>query len=185
MKARFSLSIRLVVALLLFHVHLLCANAAELKVLSSAAFADAFQELAPAFENSTGHRLTITYDSASALMRRIDAGENFDAVILTSSAINDLVKSGRVIAPTRAEVARAEGGAPVRRGASKLEIGSSEALKFTSFTAAIGTRAFHHRQAVAVDAAKSLIRFLAGPSAATVFTRKGMQPTTTPQFAGL
>ena len=54
------------------------ANAAEVKLLSAAVMKPALTELTGEFERTTGHKLTISYDSAGQVTRRIQAGEIAD-----------------------------------------------------------------------------------------------------------
>src|SRR2546428_10501794 len=49
-------------------------RAAEIKVLASNGVREALNELAPAFERETGHKLVIGLGLAAALKRKIDAG---------------------------------------------------------------------------------------------------------------
>jgi molybdate transport system substrate-binding protein len=106
--------------------------AAELKILSTAnaAIRGALTELAPRFEKSTGHRITVEYASALPLKRRIDAGGTFD-VVIAPALVDDLIKQGKVAAPTRATLARTGLGVGVPKGAPKPDIGSVEAFRRT------------------------------------------------------
>jgi len=50
-------------------------SAAEIKVLASNGVKEALNELAPAFERETRHKLVISFGLAAALKRQIEAGE--------------------------------------------------------------------------------------------------------------
>jgi len=110
--------------------------AADLKILSTAnaAIRGALTELAPQFEKSTGHRISVEYASALPLKRRIDAGETFD-VVIAPNLVDALVEQGKVAAPTRATLARSGLGVGVPKGAPKPEIGSADALQRTLLNA--------------------------------------------------
>src|SRR6266704_5422027 len=71
-------------------------SAAEIKVLASNGVKEALNELAPAFERATGHKLVVGFGLAAALKRQIEAGEAFDLAILPAAAIDDLIKQGKV-----------------------------------------------------------------------------------------
>jgi molybdate transport system substrate-binding protein len=129
MGRRFKSLTQLIVALLLLHVQPTLANAQELKVLCSVAFKDVLQEVAPLFELATGHRLAANYDLANRLMKRVELGEHFDVVILTSNAADDLTKSGKLIAASRRQIASVGIGVAVRKGAHKPDIRSIAELK--------------------------------------------------------
>ena len=118
-------------SLALFLVQAGAANAAEVKVFSTIGVRSVMQELGPEFERTTGHKLTISFDVANALKRRIDAGESFDVAILTVPVMDDLIKQGKIVAETRVLVARGGMGLAVRAGAPKPDISSTEAFKRT------------------------------------------------------
>ena len=118
-------------SLALFLVQAGAANAAEVKVFSTIGVRSVMQELGPEFERTTGHKLTISFDVANALKRRIDAGESFDVAILTVPVMDDLIKQGKIVEETRVLVARGGMGLGVRAGAPKPDISSTEAFKRT------------------------------------------------------
>jgi molybdate transport system substrate-binding protein len=105
------------------------AGAADLKVLASNGVRGALEELAPAFANATGHKLSITFGLAAGLKRDIEAGEAFDLAILTSANIDDLARQGKVDGASRTPIARSGVGIMVRAGAPKPDLSTPEALK--------------------------------------------------------
>lgn len=117
--------------LALFLVQADGAGAAEVKVFSTIGVRAVMQELGSQFERTTGHKLTISFDVANALKRRIDAGESFDVAILTVPVMDELIKQGRIVAESRVIIARGGMGLAVRAGAPKPDIGSTEAFKRT------------------------------------------------------
>src|SRR5437016_4431932 len=110
-------------------------RAAELKVLASNGVKEALNELAPAFERATGHKLAIAFGLAAALKRRIGAGEAFDLAILPAAAIDDLAKQGKMDAGTRAPIARSGVGIGIMKGARRPDIRTPRALKRTLLAA--------------------------------------------------
>jgi molybdate transport system substrate-binding protein len=105
------------------------ANAAEIKVISSNALKTVLQELAPAFEKATEHKLVFTWGAAVPLKAQIEKGEAFDLAVLTTAGIDDLIKQGKLVAATRANLATSGAGVAVRKGAPKPDIGTVEAFK--------------------------------------------------------
>ena len=105
------------------------AHAAELRVLASNGVKAALEELAPAFERETGHRLALEFGVANVLKRKIDEGAAFDVAILTEANIADLAKAAKIDAASRAGIARSGVGIGVRKGAKHPDISSPEALK--------------------------------------------------------
>ncbi|HXP98224.1 MAG TPA: substrate-binding domain-containing protein [Telmatospirillum sp.] len=105
------------------------ASAAEVKVLTAGAFRPIVSALAPEFERVTGDSLVESHDTAGALFRRIEGGERFDLVILTSAAITDLMAQGKVAAGKSAGLARVGIGVAVKEGVPFPPIDSVEAFK--------------------------------------------------------
>ena len=110
-------------------------DAAEIKVLASNGVKAALEELAPAFERESGHKLNIQFGVAVPLKRQIEGGAAFDLAILTTAGIDDLAKQGKVDAATRTNIARSGVGIGIRAGASRPDISTTEALKRTLLAA--------------------------------------------------
>ena len=111
---------------------LICATdapAAEVKILTAGAMKAVVLELVPQFEKETGHKAVVDNDTAGGLAKRIEGGEAFDAVVVTPGVIDDLGKKGKVVAATRANVARVGVGVVVKEGAALPDIGTVDAFK--------------------------------------------------------
>ena len=106
-----------------------------MKVLCTNGLKTVMLDLAPAFERTSGTKLTITWGSAAGLVKELEAGAAADLVILTAEAIDDLIKRCKVVAGSRVDLARSGIGIAVRKGASKPDIGSPDALKQTLLAA--------------------------------------------------
>ena len=107
------------------------ANSAELKIFGSRVTKMVLGDLGPGFEQATGNRLTVVTDVAAVMKRRIEQGEAFDLAILVNFQTDDLIKSGKLAADTRADVMKAGIGVAVKRGAPKPDIGTVDAFKRT------------------------------------------------------
>jgi molybdate transport system substrate-binding protein len=105
------------------------AHAAELKALSGNGARAAVRELVSQFERASGHKVALRFEVNAELKRKIEAGETFDVAILNPPVIEDLMKHGKIVAGTRADIGRAGLGVAVRAGAPKPDIGSVEAFK--------------------------------------------------------
>jgi molybdate transport system substrate-binding protein len=90
----------------------------------------ALEELAPRFEKATEHKLTLTFGTAVGLKGDIEKGATVDVAVLTASAIDDLIKQGK-LAGSRTDLARSSSGMAVRKGAPKPDISTTEAFKRT------------------------------------------------------
>jgi molybdate transport system substrate-binding protein len=104
------------------------AQAAEVRALVTGAARPAFQELAPQFEKATGHKVIAQFGLPPELLRKADAGEPFDVMIL-SYDIEPLVKQGRFAAGTRTVLGRTGVGVAIPAGAPKPAYNSADALK--------------------------------------------------------
>lgn len=107
----------------------------ELKILTSNSTRTVLDVLIPAYEKSTGNTVSISADSAKAMVAKIKAGESGDIVILGSGAVKELVEAGIVTAASRRAFARAVVGVGVRKGAPHPDISSVDALRNTLLTA--------------------------------------------------
>lgn len=116
-------------------LHGFAAKASEIKVIAAGPLTAAFNELGPQFERDSGHKLVTRFAGTAAVKREIDAGETFDLAISNTSAIDDLIKAGKIVAATRVAVGYAGLGVGVRAGAPKPDIGSVEASKSALLTA--------------------------------------------------
>ena len=108
--------------------------AADVRVMISAGFYQAYSELGPAFERTSGHHLITTRgpsmgDSPEAIPARLARGEAVDVVILDGGAADVLAKRGLVGADSKVTLARSLIGTVVQKGAAKPDIGSVEAFK--------------------------------------------------------
>jgi molybdate transport system substrate-binding protein len=86
-------------------------------------------DLVPEFERTTGSKVVVTWGSANGLLKELETGAGGDLAILTAEAIDGLIARGKVIAGSRVDLARSGIGIAVRKGASKPDIASPDALK--------------------------------------------------------
>ncbi|MGY2805679.1 molybdate ABC transporter substrate-binding protein [Bradyrhizobium sp. USDA 4506] len=111
------------------------ASAAEIKVLASGATKEIINEILPAFENDSGHKVAITFTGTANIKKHIAAGETYDLVIVGAPVIDAFAQQGKIASGTRTDLMKSGVGVAVRAGASKPDIGSSEALKKTLLAA--------------------------------------------------
>jgi molybdate transport system substrate-binding protein len=102
----------------------------EIKVLSSIATKEAYLELVPQFEKSTGNKVATTWSGTTAIMQKMAAGnEQYDLVFISSTEMEQLIKQGKVVAGSRVDLAKSGIGVAVKAGAPRPDIGSADALK--------------------------------------------------------
>ena len=104
-------------------------NAAEIKVLSTQATEEAYKELAPQFENASGHKVTTVFTGTLDALKRLSNGETYDLLIMARQQIDELSQSGKVIAGSRTDVAKSGVGVAVGKGKPKPDISTVDALK--------------------------------------------------------
>ncbi len=106
------------------------ANAAELKVLAGGSIAGPLNELKAQFEQTTGHTLTIHFDSTPNLIKLATSDAPFDLGVVPIDVFKDAAAKARFAVPM-IDIARVGYGVAVRAGAAKPDISSPEALKQT------------------------------------------------------
>jgi molybdate transport system substrate-binding protein len=123
---------------------LLCAsqaaNAAEIKVVSSGGFTAAYKQLVLLYEQASQNTVVTAYGASignapDSIPSRLARGENFDIVILADSALEDLIKQGKVLPGSRVDLARSIIGMSVKKGTPKPDISTVAALKQTLLNA--------------------------------------------------
>lgn len=76
------------------------------------------------------------YESTNAILSRIDQGERGDVAILLDATIEQLTRSGRLLAGSRCELARSGVAIAVQAGAEKPDISTVDALRCALLSAA-------------------------------------------------
>jgi molybdate transport system substrate-binding protein len=105
-------------------------RAAGIKVISGGAFKQVLNALAEQYQKASGNTLDLTYRTVGQHLNLIQCGEEtFDVAVLTPEAIDGLIKDGKVVAGSRADLARTGVGVVVKAGAPLPDIGSVEAFK--------------------------------------------------------
>jgi molybdate transport system substrate-binding protein len=82
------------------------------------------------FEQATGHKIVLTFATAPAIRRKMAGDESSpDVVLAPVPAIDELTKSGRVIAGSSALIGCVKAGVVVRQGAPEPDISTAQAFK--------------------------------------------------------
>jgi molybdate transport system substrate-binding protein len=111
------------------------AGATELKVLSTQATEEAYRELVPQFEKTTGHKVTTVFTGTLDANKRLAAGETYDLLIMSGPSIDEHIKTGKVVPGSRVDLAKSGVGVGVKAGAPKPDISTTDALKKTLLAA--------------------------------------------------
>ena len=105
------------------------ANAGEVKLMSAEVMRYAINELAGEFQQKTGHKLWVSYDSARSVRNRIQGGESADVAIIDKPAMEALSAQGKIARGSMIPLARSGLALAVRKGAPKPDISSVAGLK--------------------------------------------------------
>lgn len=110
------------------------AAADEIHVMVSGGFSAAYKVLVAEWEKASGHTVA-TVNGASmgttptSIPNRLARGEPADIVILVRSALDQLVKDGRVVAGSQVDLVRSRIGMAVRAGAPKPDISTVDRFR--------------------------------------------------------
>src|SRR4029453_17536136 len=92
------------------------ARAAEVTLIAPGGIRAAVQQLIPAFERATGHKVNATLRSGGGTKEGVIKGEPFDVPIV-QPPLEPVIASGHVVAASETPLATVAGGIPVRTGA--------------------------------------------------------------------
>jgi molybdate transport system substrate-binding protein len=106
----------------------------HLRVIISGGFNHAYDALLPAFERSTGTRVTTASGSSQGtgpqvISAQLARGVAADVVILSREGLAELIAERRIVEGTDVDLARTPIGVAVRAGAPKPDVGTMDALK--------------------------------------------------------
>ncbi len=107
----------------------------RLCVFSTIAVQSALEVLVPRFEADHGIHLDIAWNTAPALVKRLQAGETADVLILNRAGLDTMIGAGRVLPGSEAVLASSTTALAVRAGAARPDISTPEALRQTLLAA--------------------------------------------------
>jgi molybdate transport system substrate-binding protein len=107
----------------------------EMKVYCTIGVQAAVEQMLPQLETASGCALDFTWATAPMLVRRLQAGEKADVMILNRAGIDTMVREGRIAPGSVAKMAGSPVSLAVKAGAAKPDISTPEALKRTLLAA--------------------------------------------------
>lgn len=107
------------------------AAAQEIRVLASTVSQPAVTDIAAMYERTTNRKLVLQFDNNPIVKEHIEAGAQFDVVIIEPGMLDDLTKEGKVTAGTRTDVAQVGMALVVRTGTPKRDISTVDAFTRT------------------------------------------------------
>ena len=103
----------------------------ELRVLSAGAVKSGVAQVAKEFERASGTRVTVEFNTAPELRKRIAAGEAADVIVAPPAAMDEFQKLGNIAAGTRGFVGRSRMGVVVHAGAPAPDVSDTAAFRRT------------------------------------------------------
>ncbi|HJV00609.1 MAG TPA: substrate-binding domain-containing protein [Burkholderiaceae bacterium] len=112
----------------------LAAHAADVRVVSSGGFAQAYKDLSPAYERSSGNHLLSEWGPSmgttkNAIPARLARGEPIDVVIMVGDALDKLMAEGRLEPGSKVVLADSPIACAVRHGAPAPDISTIDGLR--------------------------------------------------------
>lgn len=105
------------------------AGAVELTFLSPPALKSVLEVLVPQYERQSGDKLAIAWEVMPVMKRQIDGGIAFDLAVLPNDLMDEVIRSGKVIASSRSEFARTSIGVAMRKGAPRPDLTTVEGAR--------------------------------------------------------
>jgi molybdate transport system substrate-binding protein len=110
-------------------------NTTEIRIMTSGAFTAAYLALIPRLEQLTGKKLVTAATSIgtgeNSIPNRLRRRESVDVVIVADTVLRGFIKEGLIVADSYTPLARSAIGMAMRKGASKPDIGTVDALTST------------------------------------------------------
>src|SRR5688500_6778808 len=110
------------------------AQTIPLKILASNGMRAVIEELRPWIEPQIGRPLAAEFNTSASTRQRIESGEAFDVVVLTSEVIDILSQSRKIAPDSRSDLGRSGIGIGARPGTT-LDVRTPESLKQTLLNA--------------------------------------------------
>ena len=104
-------------------------TSAPLRLVSSMATRAVLAELSGVYEARTDERVVVESVGGVDAKKRVQAGETFDAVVLSSLAIDELLREGLLVSGSKVDLVSSSVAVAVRAGAQRPDIGTEAELR--------------------------------------------------------
>lgn len=104
-------------------------STSTLRVLSAGAVKSGVAQVAKDFERATGTKVTIEFNTAPEVRKRVLAGEAIDVVVATPAAMEEFQQQGRIAAGSRGFVGRSRMGVVVHADSPAPDLSSAAAFR--------------------------------------------------------
>ena len=105
------------------------ACATDVRILCASGMREVVGELTPRIEQTTGHRVAVSFGEAGDLRKRIQGGELVDVVVLPRVVLDQVSSDGKIVDGSITNLAQSSMGIGVRADLPKPDIASAEGLK--------------------------------------------------------
>jgi molybdate transport system substrate-binding protein len=105
------------------------AGAADLKVISAGAVRGLIAQIIEAYSRQTGQKFDFTIGTTGQLRTIITAGQPADMIIVSTTLMGELEKTGKLTPGSRADLGRVGIGVAIREGASAPDVSTPDAFK--------------------------------------------------------
>src|SRR5258706_11441591 len=123
---RYLLSSTVIAGVALGSIH--AAGAAEVTLIAPGGIRAAVEQMIPAFEKKTGHKVKATFGSGNGTKAQVTKGDAFDVPIV-QPPFPELLASGNVVAASETPLAHVAVGVAVRPGTPHPDISTPEAVE--------------------------------------------------------
>ena len=104
-------------------------DAAEIKILCASGMREVVSEVQPQLARIAGQQISISFDEAGELRKRLQGGEIADIAILPRIVLDEVAADGNIVPATIIDISQSSIGIGVRKDAPKPDIGSAEQFK--------------------------------------------------------
>ncbi|WP_411704396.1 substrate-binding domain-containing protein [Edaphovirga cremea] len=100
-----------------------------LRIISSMATRQLLAELIEQFEQQSKYKVKLESVGGVDAAKRVEAGEAFDVVILSATAIDKLIDSGKILPDSRIDLVKSGVAIAVKEGTQVIDVSSEAAVK--------------------------------------------------------
>jgi molybdate transport system substrate-binding protein len=100
-----------------------------IRLVATTALKTSIDDLVSEFERTSGHKIDASYGPSTRIAKQVAEGEPNDVTIVTGDLIGSLIKQGRIVPGTRADIARSAMALAVQKGAPRPDISTAEKFK--------------------------------------------------------
>jgi molybdate transport system substrate-binding protein len=129
-----KLSVTAIAAIALGSLYYADAQSKEITLIAPGGIRDAIEQMIPGFEAKTGYKVKATFGSGLGTKKQVASGEAFDVPVI-QPPYPEVLASGNVVTGSAVTLASVSVGIAVKKGASKPDISTPEAVKQTLLSA--------------------------------------------------